>query len=36
MIAAVKIDIKQPEIKRTGSLSYNFLQEDLLLKLETI
>ena len=35
MIAAVKTDIKQQEIKKVVAVSYNFWQAYLLLKLET-
>ena len=35
MVAAVKIDIKQQEIKKLVHVSYNFSEGYLLLKLET-
>ena len=35
MVAAVKIDIKQQEIKKLVAVSYNFSQGYFLLKLET-
>ena len=36
MVAAVKIDIKQQEIKKMVAPSYNFSQGYLLLKIETM